>query len=216
VVFIYDFTINTCTLERESHWYWYQWKCYQKHSSFTWKHKKSSKNKFCPPLFFSFLFSHLFRLFQHERTATRRKISVALYFCTISQSLYQSNPAQSSSTHGMLVRSCGKANTSGHGLNRTTARSQSRSLTVTCARSFNASDFVRPHILDLAPYKPIFPLEVLSGESQVFFTKKQHVLPWAHRAAWNSGPEHNQTRRQWKSVRAASRFAQINRQRLKL
>lgn len=64
----------------------------------------------------------------------------------------------------MFVQSCGKVSTSGQGLHRTTALSQSRSLTATSARSFKASDFVRPHILDLAPYKPIFPLEVISDQ----------------------------------------------------
>lgn len=30
-------------------------------------------------------------------------------------------------------------------------------------RAFNSADFVRKHILDLAPYQPIVPFDVLSG-----------------------------------------------------
>lgn len=33
-----------------------------------------------------------------------------------------------------------------------------------CTRSFASTDFIRPHILELAPYKPILPLDVLSGQ----------------------------------------------------
>mmetsp|Transcript_6212 Transcript_6212/g.24718 ORF Transcript_6212/g.24718 Transcript_6212/m.24718 type:complete len:355 (+) Transcript_6212:2363-3427(+) len=54
--------------------------------------------------------------------------------------------------------------TADRNIHRTSPISRSRSSRPLKASSLSTSDFVRRHILDLAPYKPILPLDVLSDQ----------------------------------------------------